>query len=83
MKRESVRKPPNPQFNVNAPGHYGNPIFVLRRFTFPALFGLETKKNWGELRPPISYWIKFYEMNKHRLRYVATERRYQLVNDGK
>ncbi len=83
MKRESVRKPPNTEFNVNAPGHYGNPIFVLRRFTFPALFGLESEKNWGELRPPISYWIKFYEMNKHRLRYVATERRYQLVNDGK
>ena len=79
MKRESARKPPNPQFNVNAPGHYGNPIFVLRRFTFPALFSLEDERDWGELRPPVSYWIEFYGKNKHRLRYVPAEQRYKLA----
>jgi len=80
MKRESARQPPNPQFNVNAPGHYGNPIFVLRRFTFPALFSLEQEKDWGELRPPISYWVEFYEKNKTRLRYVPAMRRYKLAD---
>ena len=79
MKREAVRKPPHPQFNVNAPGHYGNPIFVLRRFTFPALFSVEDERDYGELRPPVSYWIEFYENNKHRLRYVLSEQRYKLV----
>ena len=77
MKREAGRKPPNPQFNVNAPGHYGNPIFVLRRFTFPALFSLEGQ-GFFEERPPISFWIKFYEKNHSRLQYVPAEQRYKL-----
>ena len=79
MKRESTRKPPNPQFNVDAPGHYGNPIFVLRRFTFPALFSLEKETDFSESRPTIREWIDFYEKNKVRLRYVAAEQRYTLT----
>ncbi len=79
MKRESTRKPPNPQFNVNAPGHYGNPIFVLRRFTFPALFSLGKEHEYSESRPTIGEWIEFYEKNKSRLQYHAAEQRYRLV----
>ena len=79
MKRESTRKPPNPQFRVNAPGHYGNPIFVLRRFTFPALFSLEKEHDYSESRPTIGEWIEFYEKNKTHLQYHGAEQRYRLV----
>jgi len=79
MKRESTRQPPNPQFNVNAPGHYGNPIFVLRRFTFPALFSLEKNPDYSESRLPIAAWIEFFEKNRPRLQYVSAEQRYRLA----
>ena len=79
MKRESGRKPPNPQFRVDTPGHYGNPIFVLRRFTFPALFSLDRKIDDSGKMLTIGEWIAFYEKNKHRLRYVPGEQRYKLV----
>ncbi|MEE3286446.1 MAG: hypothetical protein VX311_17835, partial [Planctomycetota bacterium] len=74
-----ARKPPNPQFNVNAPGHYGNPIFVLRRFTFPALFSLGKEHEYSESRPTIDEWIEFYEKNKSRLQYHGAEQRYRLA----
>jgi hypothetical protein len=82
MKREAKRQPANPQFLVDAPGHYGNPMFVLRRFTFPTLFGLDSEQHW-ESKPTIEFWVDFYEKNKHRLRYVREEQRYILAPDTK
>ena len=78
MKREAVREPPNPQFVVDAPGHHGNPIFVLRRFTFPYLFGLDPDETWKK-NPSIAYWIEFYEAKRERLKFDPAKRRYTLA----
>jgi len=78
MKREATREPPNPQFMVEATGHYGNPMFVLRRFTFPYLFGLNPNENW-EKKPTIAYWIEFYEANREHLKFVPAQRWYEVV----
>ena len=77
MKREMVRQPPNPQFRVNTPGHYGNPIYVLRKFSLPALFSLKSPEERKDMLS-IPAWVAFYQKNKHRLRYVRSAKRYAL-----
>jgi len=70
MKQEAQRNPPHSQFDVNAPGHYGNPVYVLRRFAFPALFGVEDAEQlWEAKQPTIEDWITYYETNRQRLLY--------------
>ena len=80
ISRAVDHDPPHPQFDPDAPGHYGNPIFVLRRFTFAHLFSLDAAKIWAT-KPTIGYWIDFYAKNRHRLKYDASQRRYQ-ISDG-
>ena len=79
MKRELELDPPSPQFKLDDPRSYGNPIYVLHRFTFPYLFGLDDREDW-EKKPTITYWIEFYAANRERLKFVPELRRYE-VND--